>query len=63
MYGDWYLGTGWGYHTVCISEDTPPEGQWFDFYELGYNDFAYSYWCGSHVYGEFGWDFPGDYRA
>ena len=48
---------------LCIGGDVGPEGQWFNLEEEGFDDSMYSYWCGSKITYEFGWDYPGDYHG
>ena len=63
LYGDWGFGTGYGTKSICISESTDAAGEWFDLAALGFDNKMYSYWCGSHVFAEFGFNPPGGYRA
>ena len=56
LYGDWHLKTGDGTKTLCIDEQTPVEGKWFNLKTEGFDDKMYSYWCGAKIYAEFNKD-------
>ena len=63
LYADEDLSTSDGFKTLCIDEQTPEEGKWFNLRTEGFDNKMESYWCGARIYAEFNYDYPNDYRA